>query len=115
MQVIWIIRGLQLGMFLLLVELLYVRSQLFSLLSHYLQLKLSIWQEGTKGPLWLIGLVNELGVQQSRVQLHCDSQNAILFAINQIYQARTKHIDMTFTRLESRLHLVRYCYRRFIP
>jgi len=41
MQVIWIIEGRQLGLFLLLVEDLYVGSQLSSLLLHYLPLKLN--------------------------------------------------------------------------
>jgi len=52
--------------------------------------------EATKEALWLIGLVNELSIQQSGVQLHCDSQNAIYLAKNQIYHARTKHIDVRF-------------------
>jgi len=44
MQMIWIIEGRQLSMFLLSVEDLYVKSQLSSLLLHYLPLKLNTWQ-----------------------------------------------------------------------
>ena len=38
--------------------------------------------EAAKEALWLIGLVKELGVEQGRVQLHCDSQSAIYLAKN---------------------------------
>jgi len=38
--------------------------------------------EDAKEGLWLTGLVNELGVQQGGVQLHCDSQSAIYLAKN---------------------------------
>jgi len=44
----------------------------------------------TKEALWFTELVNELGVQQGGVQLHCDSQSAIYLGKNQIYYTRTK-------------------------
>ena len=53
----------------------------------------------TKESLWLTGLVKELGIQQSGVQLYCDSQSAIYLAKNQVYHARTKHIDMRFHKI----------------
>ena len=31
--------------------------------------------------------------------LHCDSQSAIYLAKNQVYHARTKHIDVRFHRI----------------
>ena len=52
--------------------------------------------EVAKEVLWLLGLVKELGIQQGRVQLHCDSQSAIFLAKNQVYHARTKHMDVRF-------------------
>ncbi|KAL4384756.1 hypothetical protein GQ457_15G014670 [Hibiscus cannabinus] len=52
--------------------------------------------EAAKEALWLIGLVKELGLEQGGVQLHCDSQSAIHLAKNQVYHARTKHIDVRF-------------------
>jgi len=55
--------------------------------------------EVAKEALWLTGLVNELGVQQGRVQLHCDSQSVIYLAKNRIYHARTKHIDVRFQNI----------------
>ena len=55
--------------------------------------------EATKESLWLIGLVKELGIQQDGVQLYCDSQSAIYLAKNQMYHARTKHIDVRFHKI----------------
>ena len=55
--------------------------------------------EAAKEALWLAGLVRELGVQQGGVQLHCDSQSAIYLAKNQVYHARTKHIDVRFHKI----------------
>ena len=54
--------------------------------------------EAAKESLWLIGLVKELGIQQSRVQLYYDSESAIYLAKNQVYHARTKHIDVRFSQ-----------------
>ena len=56
--------------------------------------------EATKEAIWLVGLVKELGIQQGGVQLHCDCQSAIFLAKNQVYHARTKHIDVTFHKIK---------------
>ena len=55
--------------------------------------------EAGKEALWLNGLVKELGIEQGGVQLHCDSQSAIYLAKNQVYHARTKHIDVRFHKI----------------
>jgi hypothetical protein len=55
--------------------------------------------EAAKEALWLIGLVKELGIQQGGVSLHCDSHSAIYLAKNQVYHARTKHIDVRFHKI----------------
>uniref|UniRef100_A0A2N9GRZ0 CCHC-type domain-containing protein n=1 Tax=Fagus sylvatica TaxID=28930 RepID=A0A2N9GRZ0_FAGSY len=55
--------------------------------------------EAAKEALWLKGLVKELGLNQGRVQMHCDSQSAIYLAKNQVYHARTKHIDVRFHKI----------------
>ena len=55
--------------------------------------------EAAKEALWLTGLVKELDIQQGGVLLHCDSQSAIYLAKNQVYHARTKHIDVRFHRI----------------
>jgi hypothetical protein len=55
--------------------------------------------EAAKEALWLTGLVKELGIQQGGVPLYCDSQSAIYLAKNQVYHARTKHIDVRFHKI----------------
>jgi hypothetical protein len=55
--------------------------------------------EAIKEALWLTGLVKELGIQQVGVSLYCDSQSAIYLAKNQVYHARTKHIDVRFHKV----------------
>jgi hypothetical protein len=55
--------------------------------------------EAAKEALWLTGLVKELGIQQVGVPLYCDNQNAIYLAKNQVYHARTKHIDVRFHKI----------------
>ena len=55
--------------------------------------------EAAKEALWLTGLVKELGIEQGGVELHCDSQSAIYLAKNQVYHARTKHIDVRFHKI----------------
>jgi hypothetical protein len=52
--------------------------------------------EGVKEALWLRGLLGDLGVEQERVRLMCDSQSAIHLAKNQVHHARTKHIDVRY-------------------
>ena len=52
--------------------------------------------EAVKEAIWLQGLLGELGVQQEHVKVYCDSQSAIHLAKNQVYHARTKHIDVRY-------------------
>ena len=52
--------------------------------------------EAVKEAIWLQGLLGELGVQQMHIKVHCDSQSAIHLAKNQVYHARTKHIDVRY-------------------
>ncbi|KAM1696422.1 hypothetical protein ACFXTN_027951 [Malus domestica] len=52
--------------------------------------------EAIKEAIWLQGLLDDLGVQQDHVNVHCDSQSAIHLAKNQVHHARTKHIDVRF-------------------
>ena len=55
--------------------------------------------EAAKEALWLVGLVKELGIRQGGVQLHCDNQSVIFLAKNQVYHARTKHINVRFHKI----------------
>ena len=52
--------------------------------------------EAVKETIWLKGLLEDLGVVQSRINLFCDSQSAIHLAKNQVYHSRTKHIDVRY-------------------
>jgi hypothetical protein len=55
--------------------------------------------EAAKEALWLTGLVRELGIQQVGVLLYCDSQSVIYLAKNQVYNTKTKHIDVRFHKI----------------
>ncbi|KAL0323637.1 UNVERIFIED_CONTAM: Retrovirus-related Pol polyprotein from transposon TNT 1-94 [Sesamum angustifolium] len=55
--------------------------------------------EAAKEALWLSGLSKELGVEQCGVKLHCDSQSVLYLSKNQVYHARTKHIDMRYHKI----------------
>ena len=52
--------------------------------------------EAVKEAIWLHGLLDDLGVGQKHVTVFCDSQSAIHLAKNQVYHARTKHIDVRY-------------------
>ena len=48
--------------------------------------------EAIKEGLWLRGLTEELGYEQSEVVVGCDSQSAICLAKNNVFHDRTKHV-----------------------
>lgn len=50
--------------------------------------------EATKETLWLKGFVGDFGVSQEDAVVFYDSQNAFHLTKNQMYQERTKHIDV---------------------
>ena len=52
--------------------------------------------ETVKEAIWLQGLLDDLGFGQKQVTLFCDSQSAIHLVNNQVYHARTKHIDVRY-------------------
>ena len=43
--------------------------------------------------------MKELGIEQGGVHLHCNSHSAIYLAKNQVYHARTKHINVRFHKI----------------
>ena len=49
-----------------------------------------------KEVLWLQGLVKELGVLNSVVEIFSDSQSAIQLLKNQVFHERTKHVDVRY-------------------
>ncbi|KAH9650187.1 hypothetical protein KPL70_026271 [Citrus sinensis] len=56
--------------------------------------------EAVKEALWLKGMIEELGVSQKTVEVHCDSSSAIYLSKNPTHYERTKHIDV-------KLHFIR--------
>ena len=52
--------------------------------------------EAAKEAIWLQGLVEDLGLAQEQIDVYFDSQSAIHLAKNQVYHARTKHIDVRY-------------------
>jgi hypothetical protein len=52
--------------------------------------------EASKEDLWLTRLVRNLNIKQGGIQLHCDSQNFIYLSNNQVYNAKTKYINVSF-------------------
>ncbi|KAH9790140.1 Integrase catalytic domain-containing protein [Citrus sinensis] len=52
--------------------------------------------EAVKEAIWLQGLLENLGLAQEHINVYCDSQSAIHLTKNQVYHARTKHIDVRF-------------------
>ena len=52
--------------------------------------------EAGKELIWMRAFLTELGVEQVRFPLHCDSQSAIHLAKNAAYHSRTKHIQRRY-------------------
>jgi hypothetical protein len=50
--------------------------------------------EAAKEVLWLTGLVNELGVEQGGVQLHCGSRNVTYLVKNQVYHVLVLQVSL---------------------
>jgi hypothetical protein len=42
------------------------------------------------------GLISELGVPQDIIKVYCDGHNAICLTKNDMYQFKTKHIDIKY-------------------
>ncbi|KAE8720956.1 hypothetical protein F3Y22_tig00017808pilonHSYRG00163 [Hibiscus syriacus] len=64
--------------------------------SDYAEAEYMAVTEAVKEAIWLQGLLGELGMEQKHIKVHCDSQSAIHLAKNQVYHARTKHIDVRY-------------------
>ena len=52
--------------------------------------------EAIKEAMWTLGLLGDLGVEQHKLDVYCDSQSAIYLARYQVHHARTKHIDVQY-------------------
>ena len=67
--------------------------------------------EAMKETIWLQGLVDELGIDQNLLKINYDSMRAIYLAKNQVYHARTKHIDIKFHFVREILEVVTSSYK----
>lgn len=56
--------------------------------------------EATNDVKWLRGIVEDFGIMQNSVTIHCDSQSALHLAKHNVFHERSKHIDV-------RLHLIK--------
>jgi len=52
--------------------------------------------EAMKELIWLQGLLDDLGIEHDLLKINCDSMSVIYLEKNQVYHARTKHIDVRF-------------------
>ena len=52
--------------------------------------------EAAKEALWIKGLMKDLGLEQDKVTLWCDSQSVICLSKNSTHHERTKHIDVRY-------------------
>ena len=52
--------------------------------------------EAVKEAIQLQGLIDDLGIEQDFLKVHGNSMSAIYHARNQVYHARTKHIDVKY-------------------
>ena len=60
--------------------------------------------EAAKEAIWLRRLASDLGLQQNSMAVQCDSQSAICLAKNQVFHARTKHIEVRYHRIRDWLN-----------
>jgi hypothetical protein len=49
-----------------------------------------------KEAIWMRCLISELGVPQDVIKVHCNSHSAICLTKNDMYQFKTKHIDIKY-------------------
>ena len=52
--------------------------------------------EVMKKAIWFQGLLDDLVIEQDLLKINCDRMSAIYLTKNQVYHAKTKHIDVTF-------------------
>ena len=52
--------------------------------------------KAVKEAIWLQGLLDDLAFGKKQVTMFCDNQSAIHLVKNQVYHARTKHIDVRY-------------------
>ena len=56
--------------------------------------------------------LQELGLQQERYLLYCDSQSAIHFSKNPTFHSRSKHIDVRYHWIGDELEMKLFCLEK---
>ena len=69
--------------------------------------------EAMKEAIWPQGLLDGLKIYQDLLKINCDSMGATYLIKNQVYHARTKHIDVRFHLFRRFLRRVTSSCKRF--
>ena len=56
--------------------------------------------------------LQELGLQQEKYLLYCDSQSAIHFSKNPTFHSRSKHIDVRYHWIRDELEMKLFCLEK---
>ena len=56
--------------------------------------------------------LQELGLQQEKYLLYCDSQSAIHFSKNPTFHSRSKHIDVRYHYIGDELEMKLFCLEK---
>jgi hypothetical protein len=64
--------------------------------------------EASKELLWMKKFLQELGFQQDKYVLYCDSQSAIHLSKNSTYHSRSKHIDVRYHWIRDALEMKKF-------
>ncbi|KAL6311624.1 hypothetical protein AAG906_027431 [Vitis piasezkii] len=70
--------------------------------------------EPSKDLLWMKKFLQELGLQQERYLLYCDSQSVIHLSNNPTFHFRSKHIDVRYHWIHDALEMKFFALRKSI-
>ena len=68
--------------------------------------------KASKELLWMKKFLQELGLQQERYLLYCDSQSAIHLRKNPTFHSKSKHIDMRYHWIHDALEKKLFCLKK---
>ncbi|RVW65305.1 Retrovirus-related Pol polyprotein from transposon TNT 1-94 [Vitis vinifera] len=68
--------------------------------------------EASKELLWMKKFLQELGLQQERYLLYCDSQRVIHLSTNPTFHSRSKHIDVRYHWIRDALEMKLFCLEK---
>ena len=68
--------------------------------------------EASKELLWMKKFLQELGLQQERYLLYCDSQSAIHLSKNPTFHSKSKYIDVRYYWIHDALEMKLFCLKK---